>query len=98
MKKAIFIFLLPPLMAVSAERFVAPTGSNLNDGSRLAPWSSVSYAATKVVAGDTVRVQPGTYNETVTETTDGTRLSPITYVADGRVVLRRFDITGDYVK
>ena len=98
MKKAIFIFLLPPLMAVSAERFVAPTGSNLNDGSRLAPWSSVSYAATKVVAGDTVRVQPGTYDETVTETTDGTRLSPITYVADGRVVLRRFDITGDYVK
>jgi hypothetical protein len=51
-----------------------------------------------VVAGDVVRVQAGTYDETVTETTDGLRTAPISYVANGNAVLRRFDITGDYVK
>jgi hypothetical protein len=96
--KALLILFLPGLTGLAAERFVSPTGNNSNPGTRLAPWRSVAYAATTVVAGDTVRVQAGTYDETVVETTDGTKSSPITYVADGPVALRRFDITGDYVK
>src|SRR5688572_17348507 len=102
MKKILLALLLGSLAARAAERFVAPTGNNSANGSLSSPWKTISYAATNtvtpVVAGDIVRVQAGTYDETVTETTDGTRTAPITYVANGNAVLRRFDITGDYVK
>jgi hypothetical protein len=101
-KRLLLILPLAGFLANGAERFVSPAGMDTNDGSRNAPWRTINYAATNtripVVAGDIVRVQPGTYNETVTENTDGTKLAPITYVADGPVILRRFDITGDYVR
>jgi hypothetical protein len=97
-KELLFILALAHSTAFAAERFVAPTGSDANDGSRLSPWRTINYAATRVVAGDIVRVQAGTYNETVVESTDGTKAAPITYVAEGQVILRRFDITGDYVR
>src|SRR5215467_14511154 len=45
--------------------YVAPTGSDSNDGSATAPWRTISHAAEMVAAGDTVHVLPGVYNESV---------------------------------
>jgi len=54
-----------------------------------------------MVAGETVRVQPGTYPETVTPLNAGTAANPITYLAEGLVVVdggnvrcKAFDMVG----
>ncbi len=65
------------------------------------PWKTVQKAANTVVAGDVVRVQPGLYNERVSETTSGTSSNKITYVADGSVggvKIRGFQLTGSHIR
>src|SRR5262249_840281 len=58
------------LLAVSASAttyYVSTTGSNNNDGlTTTSAWRNIQYAANHVVAGDTVQVLGGTYNEVVT--------------------------------
>ena len=56
---------------VGGNYYVAPTGSDANNGSLSSPWKTIQYAATKVIAGDTVNVRAGTYAETVTITRSG---------------------------
>jgi hypothetical protein len=89
------------LLAVTthaATYFVAVTGNDANPGTQQSPWRSVRFAAGKVTAGDIVRVQPGTYNERVSVTADGTASSRITFIADGAAIMRGFDLNGsDYV-
>ncbi len=45
--------------------FVAPEGSDSNDGSIDSPWATISYAVKKTGAGDTVYLREGTYTEEV---------------------------------
>ncbi len=98
-RQLIFGLTLAAHLAQGAVSYVATSGSNEADGSIGAPWQTIQKAADMVTAGDTVRVQPGTYDEDVTLVTDG---SPgrgrITFVADGAVIVRRFEVTGDYVR
>ncbi len=51
------------------------------DGSQWAPFCTISAAAAVVSPGQTVYVEPGTYNEAVTFTRSGTSSAPITFVA-----------------
>ena len=82
-----------------ATYYVATNGINANNGSQASPWQTIRYAATQVVAGDTVRVQPGTYDERITLNTDGTSAAWINYVAEGRVICRGFDLNAvDYTR
>lgn len=45
--------------------FVATTGSDTNAGSLTSPWKTIQHAANMAVAGDTVYVRGGTYQESV---------------------------------
>jgi hypothetical protein len=66
--------------------YVKPGGNNALAGTSLATaWASINYAVnySGLSAGDTIKVQPGTYNETVTITKSGTQASPITLLGDG---------------
>ena len=62
----------------------ANTGTTNTDGGA---WRTIDYAADHAVAGDTVRVQAGTYVETVGPAHNGSSGNTITLVADGTVTL-----------
>lgn len=51
--------------------YVATSGNDANTGTLAAPWRTIQHAANSVVAGDTVQVRAGTYNEIVTMKTSG---------------------------
>ncbi len=53
-------------MLIAANYYVAATGDNNAVGSREQPWASIQYAVNQAVAGDTVFVRGGLYNESVT--------------------------------
>ena len=59
--------------------YVSPTGSDLGDGSAGNPWQTTQKAADNVVAGDTVYVQAGTYNEAVFISRSGASDNYITF-------------------
>lgn len=86
----------------AAQYVVAKTGNNSNPGTELSPWLTISKAAATMVAGDTVFVDPGTYEERVTETTSGTLGSLISYIArtnSGAVICRGFTLSSvSYVR
>jgi len=53
-------------IGTGAAFYVAPTGSDSNNGSFGSPWLTIQHAANTAVAGNTVYVMGGVYNETVT--------------------------------
>jgi hypothetical protein len=61
--------------------YVAKNGSDSNPGTESQPWFTVQKAANTLVAGDTVYVKAGIYNETVTPANSGSSGSWITYKA-----------------
>jgi hypothetical protein len=67
--------------------FVAKSGDNSNAGTASAPWLTISYAASKVAAGDIVYVGAGTYKESVPIATSGTASEPIIFDGQGVAVV-----------
>jgi hypothetical protein len=49
--------------AMGADYYVATTGSDSSEGTQAAPLRTITRAYTKVVAGDRILVQPGTYTD-----------------------------------
>src|SRR5262249_4453300 len=47
--------------ASAAAYYVAPTGSDTNNGSSTSPWATLQHAVETVAAGDTILVRSGTY-------------------------------------
>lgn len=88
-------------VAFAATFYVSPQGSDSNPGSETAPWASLTNAASKVVAGDTVVVKGGTYyTNPILLMQSGSVGAPITFRAAGseKVVLdgsRSSDAQGD---
>jgi len=92
--------------------YVATTGSDSNPGTIAQPWRTIQKAANTIVAGDTVYVRAGTYQERVVPQHSGSAGQYITYVAyagetaiiDGTGVVvpeycGLFDLTGrDYIR
>jgi len=66
MKKLFVIPLLLISWICSATTYyVSPTGSNSNNGTSGAPWSTLSYACSKAnISGDIIHVNAGSYTET----------------------------------
>ncbi len=89
---------LPALEASANVYYVSPNGSDSNPGTETQPWKTIGKAANTLVAGDTVIVNAGTYNEVVKETTSGNASSMISYLANGAVVIRQFYLQGNYIK
>ena len=77
--------------------YVSTTGSDSNSGSSSSPWRTIQRAANTVSAGATVIVSAGTYSERVSLSRSGSSSSPITFQAQGSVVMKGFSITGSYV-
>lgn len=74
--------------------YIATTGSDANSGlSPEYPWLTFSKAASTCVSNDVVHAAAGNYDERVSESTGG-----VTYVADGDVTVRGFQITGPAVQ
>jgi hypothetical protein len=44
-----------------AEYYVSPSGNNANVGSLANPWQTLAFAASQLVAGDTLYLRAGTY-------------------------------------
>ena len=92
--------------------YVAKTGNDSNPGSEAQPWLTIQKAAKTLVAGETVYIKSGIYNERVEPQNSGSVANYITYAAypgdtvtiDGTGVdlpewTGLFDITGKaYIK
>ncbi len=64
--------------AHAADYYVATTGNDSNAGSEAAPFRTIAYAVSKMVAGDTTYVKGGTYNEgKISFKRSGTESAPI---------------------
>src|SRR3989442_5164312 len=74
------------------------TGNDVNGGPSAAPWRTIQKAASTLRAGETVIVNPGTYNERVSITSSGSTGNLITFQAQGTVVMQGFNIQASYVK
>lgn len=60
--------------------YVAVTGNDGNPGTLLFPWKTVTHASSISIAGDTVYVKAGAYNENVVISKSGTSVSPIVFL------------------
>ena len=61
--------------------FLAPSGDDAAAGTSAAPWATVNFAASKMVAGDVAYLRGGTYSQRVTISASGTASAPITFTA-----------------
>ncbi len=59
----------------------APTGSDSNPGTETHPWATIQKAADTLIAGDTVYIRAGTYQEQVIAQNLGSAGNYITYAA-----------------
>lgn len=94
--KPILVFLLTIFACTqvfAANYFVSPSGNDSDPGTQTQPWRTIGKAATTLVAGDTVYVQTGTYNETVTPVNSGTSGNIINYIAQGTVKVKNWSIS-----
>ncbi len=96
----LFIFFSTLLMAHTASAktyYVSTRGRDNGPGTKQRPWKTLSYAANRVRAGDTVRIARGTYKPFRIRR-GGSRRSPVTFEADsgarGRVVIRGNEMYG----
>jgi hypothetical protein len=77
-------------VVVTGVFYVRTDGDDNNTGEQNTPqgaWRNIQKAADTLREGETVLVQPGTYNEEVYPYWDGLDGQPITYKADGHVIL-----------
>ena len=84
---------------VSAATFhVSMTGNDANPGTLELPWRTIQQAAATMVAGDTVRVAPGSYDERITTVRAGSAgAGRIRFVADGAVIVKGWVISHAYI-
>lgn len=80
-----------------ATYYVSPSGDDTNPGTQVHPWKTIQKAANVVGAGSMVIVQAGNFPERVMVDHSGSTDLPITFEAQGTVVMRGFTITADYV-
>jgi len=78
--------------------YVAPSGSDSNNGSAGSPWRTIQHAANVLVQGQTAIVQAGNYGERVTISSSGTASAPITLQAASGADVRMlgFNLSGSY--
>ncbi|MCE5229061.1 DNRLRE domain-containing protein [bacterium] len=77
-----------PAFAATYYVSTASGASNSNTGTQDKPWRTITYAASKAVAGDTVYIKAGNYgNETVVVKNSGSSGKPITFEGYGGTVL-----------
>ncbi|HIJ39954.1 MAG TPA: DUF1565 domain-containing protein [Deltaproteobacteria bacterium] len=93
---------VPPVFSAVASAFNASpqlyyvdvNGDDANDGSAGYPWKTISQAVSRVQAGDTVLINPGTHYVTkqISIATSGEAGKPITFLGNGSGAI--VDLTG----
>src|SRR5947208_7282919 len=78
--------------------YVSTSGNDSHAGTSTSPWRTIQKAANTLKAGQTAVVNAGTYNERVRIKTSGSPSSIITFQAQGRVVIRGFNVQTSYNK
>jgi hypothetical protein len=94
---ATVVLMLSSSVATAATFYVRVDGSNNNTGRTNdsgGAWRTIDYAAAHVIAGDTVRVQAGTYVEVASPSVSGTSGNTVTLVADGIVTTCGMSFSG----
>ena len=82
----------------AATYYVSTIGNDANSGTQTSPWRTIQKAANTIVAGNTVIVNAGNYDEVVTETTSGTDSNLIHYLTNGSVIVKGFNLSGNYIE
>ncbi|MDO8336349.1 MAG: DUF1565 domain-containing protein, partial [Candidatus Saccharibacteria bacterium] len=78
--------------------YVSSSGTDIASGVQDEPWKTIQKAANTLVAGDVVNVSAGTYEEVVAETSSGSSGSLIKFQANGEVLIRGFNLNGNYIE
>jgi Domain of unknown function (DUF5123)/Protein of unknown function (DUF1565) len=92
------LVLSEPTLAQDKTYFVSKTGADSNPGSQTQPWLTIGRAAAIMVAGDTVIVGDGTYNEIVRPGANGTATKRITYRAQSlSTIVNSFAVNKAYI-
>ena len=84
-------------MVSSSTYFVAKNGNDNNPGTKVQPWQTITKAANTLVAGETVYVKEGTYNEKITLRNSGSPGKDITFSAYPRNTVT-IDGTGLFIE
>lgn len=97
---AFALAMLTAAPALAATYYVKPTGSDSNNGTSSATaWKTIGKANSTMVAGDVVRIDPGTYSESIAPVNSGTSSARITYMGNianpAGVVASNIDLSGD---
>jgi pectate disaccharide-lyase len=71
-----------PRLSANASRYIAPSGSDRNDGGKEHPWATITHAGSVAVPGMVIHVTPGRYAEAVVTSASGTATARIVYVSD----------------
>ncbi|MBA4387616.1 MAG: hypothetical protein C0404_06515 [Verrucomicrobia bacterium] len=77
--------------------YVSTAGSDTNPGTQALPWRTIGKASSVMVAGDTVLVSAGTYNESITTTRNGAPGNRIVFRAAGTVNTGSWAILHNYI-
>ena len=77
----VFGTFLSAMPVFGTTHYVATSGNDANPGTESDPWQTIQKAADTLVAGDTVYIRAGTYNERVIPENSGSAGSYITYAA-----------------
>lgn len=70
------------LSAFAADLYVSPNGNDSNSGTQAAPLKTIQRAANLAMAGTTVHVASGSYQEQISSKQSGTATARIKYVSD----------------
>ena len=73
-------------------------GNDSNPGNSSAPWKTIQKAANTIGPGATVNVNASTYDERVQMSRSGTQRYPITFRAQGTVVMKGFTINASFIQ
>ncbi len=74
------------LISSGTTYYVSTEGNDESSGTEKQPWRSIQKAAELLVAGDTVVVLPGLYNELISPHNSGTKSAPVTFYGYGAVI------------
>ena len=83
--------------ACAADYYISPAADDAGPGTLEKPWKTLSHAATILRPGDTAHVLKGTYSDKVMITRGGGEGKPITFKAEGAVVISGKGVEGDNI-
>jgi parallel beta-helix repeat protein len=81
-KFAVATAVIAPPVTTGSNYYVAPSGSDSNDGSASHPWATIHKAASLAQPGWIIHVAPGVYSGPITTSSSGNSSSHIRYISD----------------